>query len=174
VAFAGTSFTLRHAKVLQSLTGRRNPFRIRTDFGYHTRQTAWNYLNTRLDLSECESVYNDPVSMASIEGRPRLASRVIDLLDDTSRTGTKSEVLKAAIRDSFELHLETTFKRAYDKLKSDKSSIIIRTLEVVALAASMYTKIAIQVPNGEERGESNYTDLLESGICHLKRVKREG
>jgi hypothetical protein len=170
IGFAGTSFTLQHAKVLESLVGKDSPNRICTNFVYHNRDLAWDYLSQHLDLTDCDSVFEEPDIMCMLEGRPRLTSRVIMEINEENEqysSKNKADALKLAITNSFTHHIKTASDAIKDKLKQQQyTKLMLKTLETVAVAICADSEATLHVVDGP-------FDLMEYGICHVRKVMNQ-
>jgi hypothetical protein len=165
VGFAGTSFILRNQEVLPSLV--RNNLNIIDDFPYFTIEDAWEYLSERLDLTGCEQV-KESVEMKKLEGRPRLTGMTVQILArKANQSSDKAKMLRSAITESFENHCRSVkilLERYYAHYHNEVYNVLKRLLIAIA------TDKSVIILADTERTEQRF-DLLESGICHIRKIK---
>jgi hypothetical protein len=166
MGFAGTSFTLIHQKVLSSSVGKEVNLLVTEDFPYLTVEDAWQYLSERLDLTGCEAV-KESNEMKKLEGRPRLSGLTIQLLSTRkNQSDDKAQMLKDAIKESFAKHCKT-IELLLRKFSTTHHIEVYETLKRLVIAFATDKSVVIRA-NADDTTQQ--FDLLESGICHIRRI----
>jgi hypothetical protein len=154
---------MRHARVLQTNIGKPSSRVIVSDFVYNTRADSIKFLKQCLDVTGCEDVFDDPNTMSQLEGRARLVCNTITKINDTP-SKTKSQVLRAAINETYEKHLTDGVVAATEKLKNKKNAtLLLKSMEMAAIACCTDDTSVFEA--------SEKIDLMETGICHIRKAQ---
>ncbi len=171
IGFAGTSFILKHEKAFESHVGKLGNTIVVDNFPYFTTDQAWEYLAERLDLSDCRRIPQDVLN--KLEGRPRLSSLTIyniAMAISNKKDISKEELLTQAIKQSFNFHKQTLIEWIEDASKQPVYSEKVKKI-LTRLAVMMCTDQSAVI---EANNTPNKFDLLESGLCHVRKLSNEG
>jgi hypothetical protein len=137
------------------------------DFPYFTVEDAWKYLSERLDLTGCEQV-KESVEMKKLEGRPRLTGMTVQILArKVNQSSDKAKVLRSAITESFENHCRSV-KMLLERYSAHYHNKVYNVLKRLLIAFATDKSVIIRADT--ERTQQRF-DLLESGICHIRKIK---
>jgi hypothetical protein len=152
-----------HDQVLQTNIGKPSSRVIVSDFVYNTRSDSIKFLKQYLDVTGCEDVFNDPDTMSQLEGRARLVCNTITKINDTP-SRTKSQVLRAAIHETYNKHLADGVVAAAKRLRDKKNaSLLLNCLEKIAIACCTDNTSVFEV--------TERIDLMETGTCHIRKAQ---
>jgi hypothetical protein len=171
IGFAGTSFILKHEKAFESHVGKHSNTIVVDSFPYFTADQAWEYLSERLDLSDCRRISQDVLN--KLEGRPRLSSLTIyniAMAISNKKDVSKEELLMQAIKESFNFHKQTIIEWIEDATMQPVYSEKVKKI-LTRQAVMMCTDQSAVI---EANNTPNKFDLLESGLCHVRKLSNEG
>jgi hypothetical protein len=118
----------------------------------------------------CDDIWHDEALMKKLEGRPRLTTRIVTIINDENQIGTKSEILRDIIERSFTHHRDTIATDLLQRAKADRTipdKAINDSLISLALAISFDDKYAFSVPH------NGTIDFINAGICRPKKLKSD-
>ncbi|KAL0482967.1 gamma-tubulin complex component 4 [Acrasis kona] len=118
IAFAGTAFSLKKKDFDDSAIGKDHLLTVIFEFLFLHSDDSVSLLKDYLDLSNCGDVLNvdESTELWDINGRARSTTKVVNLIAEHKKDGTKEAILKECLRDACNSQVGDLVKTLKDKI----------------------------------------------------------